>query len=244
MFNNILNKFSFKKNNLISNFTPLTFNEKLNFSKKKEISVLDLNEEILDLKSGIKKKEIYEIYLDSILKYDKLLFESSNISSDIINLKPGFLGREYNKTNSILFNICGDFKEVVLEVLNGTGFALIESIFDVSNIKIISLKNKSKVLIPKGYALTLINTSNNESLICNLLRSSKVKYNLGILKELGGSTLFYIKNKGFVKNENISPFYHLEEVEGNFTGNYLFDEEKGLYKEFSLLPEKFNFLNN
>ena len=96
-------------------------------------------------------------------------------------------------------------------------------------------------MIPKEYSFTIINTSKSENLLCINMIGKRTKTLGNVLTKSNGNVLYLIKS-GFTKNKNASPAYNLEEINGDFLLDYNFSKEKGLYKEFLELPEKFNFL--
>lgn len=225
------------------------------FSRQENFNTFDLKDELLDIQK--KKQEIFSIYWNVFkLKY-KLTLVSALIKSSIFVLKPGKIGREFNKTLCYLTKYKGELKPALFEVLNGEGYFILENNRKIKLVKVVKVKTGSQVYVPKGFKFTLINSSENKNLICLSLLGKDTRFYSNICKLQKGASLFYT-TQGFVRNKNVEPSYRLE----NFEGDYLIDEEsrelfgqkdvfldtlafdkkKGLYMEFMSFPEKFNFL--
>ncbi len=248
-----LNRINFKfkkerRNNcvLLKDLNNIKFYNDVIYREAKKFSPNDFKLELLDKISKSKNysKENFIIFYDVMKNTDSLLFNSSQIESNIFLIKPGFIGREYSKSPSIyLKNEFNEFNETIFQVLNGSGYFLLENEnceTGIRNIKIIKISRNSIVIIPKNFSFTIINTSKENLVLLNLKRKD-IDFNFNNLNKINGSSLFLTK-KGFIRNRNISPIYHLEHFEGDHLEDYLFNKEKGLYLEFIEIPDKFNFL--
>ena len=235
----------FKKNNceLISNFKNINFSKNIEFEKEFLYNIDSLNNEVLDIQKN-KKTPLFKIFYSIHKNYDKLLFKSTNISSDLFVLYPKFLGREYAKTPSISLSNKGfNFNEILFEVLNGEGYFILENLDDIQEIKVIKVKKGSKILIPKNFVFEMINTSKDENLIAINLKQKNLEYKFNTLNKNYGFTI-YLTKTGFIRNQNLSPMYHIEDYIGDYLEDYSFEKEDTIYKQFTKLSEKFNFLKS
>lgn len=228
-------------NNLILNYEKEIFNSNIIFKRKHVFTTKELKFELLDQTIG--NKDLYSIHTRFQKKSDSLLFETYDVAPDLYILKPGKLGREYNKTlSSCAINFEDDkAREILFQVISGHGYFLLENTIDRKQVKFIKVKKGDIVLIPKKWAFIMINNSFDKNLVSLCLRNRSVKIKNNLFKDMGGAFVFYT-NHGFIKNKNTTPFYHLDEYNGSYTENYAFNNEIGLYEEFIKLPEKFNFL--
>lgn len=237
--------FKENKNNyskLILDFSnELIFSNKCIYDKKIEFKISDISFESLDSQKNI--NIYFSIYENITKSYDRLLFQSHKIKIDLFVISPGYIGREYNKTPSFQnIDKNEENKEVLFEVVFGCGYILIQDVENpLTEINIIKIKEKDFILIEKGKCFTVINSTINENLILACLREKDSIFKSNILKFFNGNLLYYTKN-GFLKNNNISGSYVLNEHEGNYIKDLYFDKNKGLYLEVTSLPEKFNFL--
>lgn len=255
MFKKFKTMLSKNNDTFIIDKNDFKFAEDVCFSRQENFSSLDLKDELLDSQKNI--FNIYSIYWNVYkLKY-KLTLVSSLIKSSIFVLKPGKLGREFNKTFCYSTKYKDELKPALFEILNGEGYFILEDDEKIKSIKIVKVKKKSQVYIPKGYNFTLINSTENENLICLSLLGKNTRFYPHYCKNQMGASLFFT-DQGFVRNKNVEPSYRLENFDGDFLVDeesrelfgqndvYLdtlaFDKEKGLYMEFMGFPEKFNFL--
>jgi hypothetical protein len=87
----------------------------------------------------------------------------------------------------------------------------------------------------------LVNLSKTDNLTVFSLFSHDCRFERGVFENFNGANLFYT-TAGFIRNLNSKHSYNLDNLSGDYIGDYSFDRENGLYKESLLLPEKFNFL--
>lgn len=237
--------FSFLKNNnsndLITDIKSMKFSKNVQFKDKKKFYSTDFKYELLD--PIIEKKEVFSIYTGVCKDSDLLLFQSFNLIFDIYVLETGFLGREYMKTISFCAKDENNSREIIFRVISGVGFFLLENTKNRNEVKFIKVKAQDFVLIPKDWAFIIINSSSQNKFILSCLRDKSVKIQKNLFKDQNGAFLFYTKT-GFVKNQNVGPYYHLEEYTGDFLQDYIFDKQLGLYKEFVHFPDKFHFLKD
>jgi hypothetical protein len=229
-----------KKPELITSYNPLSFPEDTTFSKKTYSTVYDIKDELLDPQ---KAKDTVFVQYDFFMKdYDTLMFESTQIRSDLLVIYPKKLGREYSKTCS-LYAIDDEEnpKEVVYEILSGYGYFLLQSKTDEKDIKIIKLGKNNKIIIPKKYYYLIINSSESEPLVSLSLMSKSTMIRKNNFKNDHGATLYYT-DSGFIKNQNKEANYSLSEFEGNFTQEKLLSNDNTIYKDFLKSPEKYEFL--
>jgi len=227
---------------LIKDFKNLDFQKNVLSISKDDFFLENFKYEFLDFEDSNLDKSIFSIYKNILKSYDKLLFESSNINCDLFVISCGFLGREFLKTSSIIVedvNLNG--VHILFEILNGDGYFLIQDKNNKYNLKLIKVKKGSKVLISKNMIFTIINSSENENLVCLSIKSNSFDYKFKVLDKDFGSVLYFTRN-GFIRNQNYLPNYHLEEFEGNYLLDYSFNLMKTIYEEFVDIPEKFNFL--
>ncbi|MCA9460368.1 MAG: hypothetical protein KC550_07515 [Nanoarchaeota archaeon] len=227
---------------LILNYFPLQFNDNISIANKNVFLEKNLKFECLDPSNS--QKEVFSHYLSVSKDYDKLMFQGMGISFEIIEILPGLIGREYNKTCSLYAK--NDFKEFesLFELVYGEAYFFLEKINDNKIIKIIKVQKGNKIIIPKNYSFTIINTSPDKPLIIYNLHSNEFNYEKKNFEKNSGTILYLTKNKGFVRNKNVSPIYTLEEFNGDYIGEYQFNPELSIYDEFIALPEKFNFLKD
>lgn len=230
---------------LISNFQKINFQKNILSTSKDDFFFEDYKSEFLDFENLSLDVSIFSIYRNILKNYDKLLFESSKINCDLFIVNSGFVGREYFKTCSMFIeNVNLVSVPILFEVLNGEGYFLIQDKNNSSNLKLIKVNKGSKVLIPINFIYTIINSSETEKLVCLSLKDSLFDYKFKVLEKKFGGVLYFTKNNGFIRNQNYLPSYHLEEFEGSYLGDYSFNLDKSIYKEFIDIPEKFNFLKN
>lgn len=226
-------------NHLITSFNPAIIGPKTQFAKHIRFSTFDYDKELLDPpKSSI---ETFEIYFNIKKNQDTLIFETSNTKCNLFIIYPKMIGREFNKTTSFTTDYKGEKKDTIFEVISGEGYFILEKLEEQKDVKIIKAEKGSIIMIPKEYSFTIINTSKSENLLCINMIGKRTKTLGNVLTKSNGNVLYLIKS-GFTKNKNASPAYNLEEINGDFLLDYNFSKEKGLYKEFLELPEKFNFL--
>jgi len=243
VFTNLFNKNRNNYSNLIKDFSKnLKFSTKANFDRKTEYKISDIFLESLDPQKSSSLS--FTIYENMAKNYDKLLFQSSQIEFDLFVINPLYIGREYNKTMSFQ-NISANEelpKKILFEVVFGNGYMLIQDMENPEEkIEIIKIKEKDFILVENGKCFTIINSSENENLILAAFREKDTILNPNVLKNYHGSSLYYTK-LGFLKNNNVHPGFQINEYDGNYTLDFAFDKNKGLYREFVNLPEKFNFL--
>jgi oxalate decarboxylase/phosphoglucose isomerase-like protein (cupin superfamily) len=227
------------KNHLITNFYPLVLGPKTQFAKHMKFSTSNYDKELLDPpKYPI---ETFEIYFNIKKNHDTLIFETSNTKCNLFVIYPKMIGREFNKTTSFTTYYKGEKKDTIFEIISGQGYFILETLEPTKDIKIIQIAKNSIIIIPRQYSFTIINTSPTENLLCINMIGKRTKTIGNILTKSCGNALYLLKS-GFIKNKNASPAYNLEEISGDFLIDYNFSKEKGLYKEFIELPEKFNFL--
>lgn len=242
MFSNIFNFLGNNNSNkLISDFKSFKFSKNFQFKDKRIFYSTYLKYELLD--PIIEKKEVFSIYTRVCKNSDLLLFQSFDVLFDIYVLESGFLGREYMKTISFCAKDENESREIIFRVISGVGFFLLENTKDRKEVKFIKVKAQDFVLIPKDWAFIMINSSSQDKFVASCLRDKSVKIQKDLFKDQNGAFLFYTKT-GFVKNENVGPYYHLEEHTGDFLQDYIFDKQLGLYNEFIHFPDKFHFLKD
>lgn len=244
MFEKIINIFDKKENNdkcenLIVNFNPFTLCENSKFIRKEEYDLIDLKNELLDPKKS--KDKIFTIYWNIYKKEDSLIFETSNLKCNIFILFPRLIGREYSKT--LIFNTIykEESKEALFEIMKGEGHFILESNFDEKKVIVVKVKEKDLVLVPKDYSFVIINSSENQELVCFSVIGKNTRFEKNKFNFYNGCSLYYTK-QGFIKNENIDFLYKLENYEGNYIFDNSFNKKNSLYEEFVKFPEKFNFL--
>ena len=242
VFKNFFNKNKNNYSNLIKDFSKnLKFSPKANFDKKTQYCIFEIFLESLDPQKDTKTS--FTIYENIAKNYDKLLFQSSEIQLDLFVINPLYIGREYNKTMSFQ-NVTSDeiCKKTLFEVVFGNGYILIQDMENIEEkIDIIKIKEKEIILVESSKCFTIINSSENENLILASFREKDTILKPNVLKNYHGNLLYYTK-LGFIKNNNAHPGFVLNEYDENYTLDLAFDKNKGLYKEFVSLPEKFNFL--
>jgi oxalate decarboxylase/phosphoglucose isomerase-like protein (cupin superfamily) len=235
---NFLNQ---NRRKLIKSNNPIKFTKKTLYEKKEDFFTKDYKQELLDINT--KSSLTFSVYWNVKQKSDILLLSFSNIKSNIFTIYPNKLGREYSKTTTFKTTYKEESKRNIIQILHGEGYILLESIEEYKQkvIKIIKIKNNNIVLIPKNYTFTIINTSNNENLICINFMGKRTNLIPNTLKNQYGNTIYCTIN-GFIKNNNSNPNYKLEEYQGNYIEDLNFTNTKNLYEEFIKFPEKFNFL--
>ncbi|MCA9496051.1 MAG: hypothetical protein KC589_03850 [Nanoarchaeota archaeon] len=244
MFESISNLFVKKIENkgLISSYSPLSFNDNISISKKYNFSKKDIKSECLDPSNS--SVLIFNYYSNILKDTDKLMFEGMGISFDIFEILPGLIGREYNKTCSFYANSNSIDYLSLFEIVQGEGYFFLEKMDDNKIIKIIKFKKGEKILIPKNYAFTIINTSLAEALIIYNLHSNDLIYEIKKFEKFSGTILYFTNLSGFIRNQNVSSLYTLEEINSNNVEEYNFNTEFSIYEEFIKLPEKFIFLKD
>ncbi len=233
----------FKKNTvsgLISIYDPLSFSENTIYSKKQTVFSRSVKSELLDYSSD--KNLMYSVYYMVTKDFDTLFFESVGIKPSIFAIKPGFIGREFNKTSSMMIEKDGNPKDSLFQVLSGDGYFLIENLDEEKEIILVKVSKGSLVCVPKNYSFVIINSSFSNNLVCISLIAKNAIFIENVLGKTSGAALYYTRN-GFIKNSNIASSYKLIEYNGDYISNMSFDKEKGIYKECTLLPEKFKFLS-
>lgn len=242
MLNLIKSYFSSNNNYLFKDLKNLILNNNIVFNKIKDFNLNDIKTEVLDYNKKNSNSLVYKIYSSIRKSSDTLLFESSNLTCDLFVIFSQKIGREYSKTSSIsLSNDNFSFNEILFQTINGSGYFILQDLDDIKNIKVIKIKKDSIVVIPKNHSFVIINDNLEKNLILINLKSKNLEYNFNVLNKYNGSTL-YFTDKGFIKNKNISPMYHLEDYKFDFLENYKFEKHLGIYNEFISIPEKFNFL--
>lgn len=235
-------KFFFKgKSGLINSYSSFSFNEGVSFSRKEDFSAKSLKGELLDPSSSTKC--IFSVYWNVAKKEDRLMLESSNFKCSVIVLNKGFVGREFNKSCSFRTVYRGNSKDAIFEVLSGKGYFLLESVLveGKREIKLVEVKKGSKILVGKGSTFVLINSSEDEDLVCLSVIGKNTKFECCNLKKSYGAALFYTKG-GFVRNENVDSSYNLEDYKGNLLKEFGLDGRKGLYEQILQSTDKFGFL--
>lgn len=237
-----MNFFRSSKNKcvLLSSNDPLTLNKEVIYDSKKYYTISDISEELLDPK---KKKESIFMYYSNICKgYDKVLLEERKYSFDLISISPKTIGRERSKSCSFMAkNTSGNSKKVLIQILSGNGYVIIQDPNDMKNIVVIEVSKDNYVEVKEDYAFLFINSSDDEMFNVLILRDSEVYLEEMVLKSINGAILYYTTS-GFIKNFNADPSYELDDHKGNYIGDLSFDTQKGLYLEVMDIPEKFNFL--
>ena len=226
------------KNELIFKTNPISFQKNISYNSLKEYTNFENKNSYLDAQPNqIKTFQIF----DKICKTsDSLFFETANLKCSLFNVFAQLIGREFNKTVPFKVNYKQETQNSIFEVLEGSGYFILENLNLFSEIKLIKVSKNSQVFIPKNYSLTIINSSLTDNLICIALCGKNSKFEKVNYKKNFGSAIFYTK-KGFIKNQNFN-FFKLDEIEGDYLEDFYFNKEKGIYKEFTDLPEKFNFL--
>jgi len=243
MFNYLFKFFGINfSNELILNYEKVKFNSDIIYKKKYIYTVNNYSNELFDINTK-STFEIYSLYTRFQKKIHSLLFETYDVAPDLYILKPGKLKREYFKTlSSCAINFdTGESKEILFQVLSGSGYFLLENIVDRKQVKFIKVKKNDIILIPKNWAFIMINNNLCKNFIAICLRNRSVKIKNNIFEDMGGAFVFYTIN-GFIKNKNTSPYYHLDEYSGDYLEDYQFNKNIGIYDEFIKFPEKFNFL--
>lgn len=227
---------------LVSTFSPLSFPQDTSFSKKTYSTIYDIKDELLDPSKA--KDTIFARYEGFCKSFDSLMFESTNIKSELLVVYPKKLGREYSKTSSFYAEDEEENpKEVVYEVLNGSAYFLLENKSDDKDIRLIKLGKNNKIIIPKKFYYVIINSSETETLVCISLMSKTTKLKKSLFRKDHGATLYYT-DTGFIRNQNKESNYSLKEFEGNYTEDKILNNNKELYKDFLHSPEKYEFLKN
>jgi len=223
-----------KRNYLVKKFNPIVFNSNVSFSKFEEFTFRDIGREFLD-KSNFEDVVFFK-YDDVCFNYDKKFYEDLDVKNFVLSVPSNFYGREFAKSCSFLAD-----GEVILEVLSGAGFVLMESV-NSSDVNIVKVSRGDFVVIPEDFYFVLINILEfGDFGVFGLLGKNSHLDKLD-LENFNGANLFFTKS-GFVKNLNSEGDYVLKNFEGDFLGNYSFDKKIGLYREVMKLPEKFKFLN-
>lgn len=245
IFEKVFNKKEENFSSFILKRTPkIIFDNNVVYDFSKEIKLEDIYFEFLDYDKKDVHKNIFTIY-ENILDFrDKLLIESSDIQFSIISVNSGFIGREFNKTCSFSNTKINTCKEILFQVVSGSGYFLIQNnleSLEENVLDIVKVNEGDYILIEKDKIFTIINSSTDTNLILISLKEAGYKLNFSPLKNRYGSFL-YLTKSGFIKNKNTSGAYKLNEYSGNYIKDLYFDKNIGLYKEFINIPEKFNFL--
>jgi oxalate decarboxylase/phosphoglucose isomerase-like protein (cupin superfamily) len=232
--------FNFKKKNksvFIKSSEPFILKKDIIYDEKKYYSLKDIKEELLDYTDN--KNSAFCIYNNITRDRDSSSFKAHNLKNTLFLIKGLKIGREYNKTSSIIVKENDSPLLSIMEIISGEGYILLENL-KKNIIKIIEVRERSLVIIPRNYSFTIINKNENRNLIGNLLSKNDSKLNLKHLLINGGNSLFYT-DTGFIKNKNADPYVKIEEYENNYLEDYNYDKnEKGIYESFLNFPEKFN----
>jgi oxalate decarboxylase/phosphoglucose isomerase-like protein (cupin superfamily) len=223
---------------LFESLNPLEFSKNTSYDSKEYFTAKNLKNQSLDPQDS--KDIIYTLYHDISKKSDSLLFESSEIKVDLFIIHPKKLGREFAKTLRLTNLMKDESKETVFEVISGSGKIIVEDIMG-EEIRLIKVEKGSLVVIARNHSFVIINDSETNLSILSL--SARESEFIDSFKDQKAGAALYYTSKGFLRNKNNSPVFNLEEVEDDYLLQYSFDKEKGLYKEFTDFPEKFNFLN-
>lgn len=235
-------KFLFFKRNtgLLKKSSPLMFNNKVNFSSVTNFMFKEISSEFLDY--GDFKDIVFSRYDNVCFDYDNVCFDYDSkfyydldFKNSVFNILPNVFGREFAKTCS--FRAEG---EVILEILSGSGVVLLENP-NSGDVKVIKVIKGDFVVVSKDFYFVLINSSESDNFVVFSLFSKKYNLETLGLSNFNGANLFYTTS-GLIRNLNSRSNYILENYEGGFVSDYLFNKELGLYKEVLSLPEKFNFL--
>jgi oxalate decarboxylase/phosphoglucose isomerase-like protein (cupin superfamily) len=227
-----------KNRNLVLKFNPLEFNSKSSFSKNKKFFFNDLKNEYLDVIHS--NFLVFSKYSNVCLDYDKSFYHDLDFEYCIFEINPNIFGREFSKTCSFRLSKYGDGKPCLFEVLTGDGFFILED-NNLGEVLIIKVKTGDYVLIEGRFSFVLINSSKTKNLTIFSLSSKDSKFEEKSLEVFNGANLYYTTH-GFIRNLNSKYSYNLDNLYGDYLGDYSFDKEKGLYNESLLIPEKFNFL--
>ncbi|NQZ84609.1 MAG: hypothetical protein HRU03_02725 [Nanoarchaeales archaeon] len=230
--------FLFKKKNLVSKFNPLVFNSNTIFSKNEKYFFDDLKSEYLDVNHN--NFLVFSKYSNVCYDYDKSFYEDLDLENCIFEITPNVFGREFSKTCSFNISKYGIDKSGLFEVLSGNGFFILED-NNLGDVVIVKVKKGDYVYVEERFSFVLINSSKLNNLTIFALCSRDCLFEEKVFEKFNGANLYFTTH-GFVRNLNSKHSYNLDNTEGDYVLDYSFDDEKGVYKESLLCPEKFNFL--
>jgi len=198
----------------------IDFNE-VKYSKKKNFSFDDLKDQLLNdhlQNVNVSYTKYYNLDVNGV-------FQTKNIKTDLLVVEPDVAGIEYVKTKAVQ---CSDHNKII-EIIHGGGTIIIQKFLNVNNqdIVISNVKVTDKIIIPAGYAYSIVNNKNG-ALIALEFRSSKAKNRI-VLDEMKGMSYYVIKKnakKEIVKN----PIYKIVDKSKKV-------DWKNYHKQYNITPK-------
>ncbi|HEX9804143.1 MAG TPA: glucose-6-phosphate isomerase family protein [Candidatus Dojkabacteria bacterium] len=202
--------------------TILTIGEEVLLDERERISLKSLIPGLLN-KALIYPVEVYEEHRNLRYAHDDEKI-GRNITYDILFLPEGLLGIEYIKSH-IYYSPNGNspgITSTIIEVIMGSITIFLqknatrgELDFEttVEDVIIIDAREGEKVVLPKGYFYTFINTSESPVIISRVYRNKGIADYVSLKKEQGLSYFCIRKNarREFVKNPKYIIKKELEE---------------------------------
>ena len=239
MLNKLYELLKLNTNSLLKSSNPFSLAQNIDYHNKNYYTIQNIVSELFDPKDS--KELIFSHYIDISNSQDTPNLHQNGYRFDLFVLSPKMLGREYAKTCSFIYQDNTKEISLLVEILSGEGYILLENLSEDKTLKLITAKKGDFILIPKGFAFILINRSENKNFISLILTKRDALIKSLVFAKSNGASVFYTK-KGFIKNSNNKSYYDLDEYFGDYLDNIYVNKEKGLYDEVKELPDKFNFL--
>lgn len=171
------------------------------------------------------------------------IYKSKNFKVNFYTMLPNLAGIEYIKTRATR---CSKFPRI-LEIIHGGATVLLQNYNGPKSNKIIksSLKKKQKVIIPAGFAVSIINTRQNSSLVFAEFLCTK-SFPRVVLDEYNGLSYYIIRKNAkqeIVRNPTYKIVNEPEKLDWDkFIGSYGITPRTPIIKQLMRKYEKFEWL--
>lgn len=238
---------------------PLSLNEegKLVFGEGVPLVVpavrrrVDMLEVIQDPTGG-GPDELYDMYRNVMRAGDEEKIKESGLRYDITVIKPGFLGKEFNKTAGHYHpekNGTGVTYPEIYEVIHGTAHYLLQELVpgesEVRRVALLEAPAGSRVMMPANFGHITINPGNEYLVMANWV-ADEFASEYGQFKEKKGGAYYEVKAEGedteFVPNLYYSPLPPLIEWELVEAPELNLTKEKSFYQSFLENAAGFRYL--
>ncbi len=191
------------------------FDQQINFELENRVALSDLIPILLN-KSLIYPQRVYLEY-SGLKKEEHKQFFKSKLQYDIVYLPPGLLGIEYIKSH-IYYSAPGkngdESSSDVIEVLYGVLTVIMQKLESrdeytyeaiIQQGYIVKLRKGEKLIVPKGYYYSFINTRNMPAIFARIHKNQKALDYTTLKKEQG--LAYYVIRKNARQEVVLNPRY-------------------------------------
>lgn len=170
-------------------------------------------------------------------------FKNTNLRVNIYLMKPNLAGIEFTKTKATK---CNRYPRV-FEIIYGGGSVIIQNYQNPLNNKVykIYVKKGSKLIVPPGYSISLVNTRQTSTLIALEISSRDARTRV-VLEDKRGMSYYIIRKNAkveIVRNPAYKIVNDIEKLDqDNLLKEYGITEKTPLIKQILRKNEKFNWL--